>query len=154
MHDPARDAVLDQRQRRLGGALGVEPGGADNGPQPLNLALGGGGAASVEELCEPIERGVYVTRFWYENVVRPKETLFTAVTRDGTFLIEDGKVARPLRDLRVTDTLLGVLARVQALTAHQQLTSEGEFYGRRDSYGTVAPALRASSLRFTGATGR
>ena len=116
--------------------------------------LAGGGAGSVEELCEPIERGVYVTRLWYENVVRPKETLFTAVTRDGTFLIEDGKVARPLRDLRVTDTLLGVLARVQALTARQQLTSEGEFYGRRDSYGTVAPALRASALRFTGATGR
>ena len=94
-----------------------------------------------------------MTRFWYENVVRPKETLVTAVTRDGTFLIEDGRITRPLRDLRVTDTLLGILSRVQDLTARQQLTSEGEFYERRDAYGVVAPALRASAMRFTGATG-
>ena len=85
----------------------------------------------MTELCAPIERGVYVTRLWYANVVRPKETLVTAVTRDGTFLIEDGRITRPLRDLRVTDTLLGILSRVQALTARQRLRSEGEFYGRR-----------------------
>jgi predicted Zn-dependent protease len=154
----ARNVVHDVRSAAIAGVEStghaIEPGGADDGPHPLNLMLAGGGAGSVEELCEPIERGVYVTRFWYENVVRPKETLFTAVTRDGTFLIEDGRIARPLRDLRVTDSLLGVLARVQSLTARQQPTSEGEFYGRRDSYATVAPALRASSLRFTGATGR
>ena len=71
--------------------------------------LAGGGAADVEELCAPVERGVYVTRLWYANVVRPKETLITAVTRDGTFLIEDGAITRPLRDLRLTDTLLGIL---------------------------------------------
>ena len=54
-----------------------------------------------DELCAPVERGVYVTRLWYANVVRPKETLITAVTRDGTFLIEDGRdhaaAARPAR---------------------------------------------------------
>ena len=49
------------------------------------------------ELCAPVERGVYVTRLWYANVVRPKESLVTAVTRDGTFLIEDGEITRPPR---------------------------------------------------------
>jgi predicted Zn-dependent protease len=153
----ARGVVHDVRSAALAGAQStghaLEPGGAPDGPRPLNLLLAGGGAASVEELCAPIERGVFVTRFWYENVVRPRETLFTAVTRDGTFLIEDGRIGPPLRDLRVTDTLLGVMARVQALTARQQLTSEGEFYGRRAAHGVVAPALRAGALRFTGATG-
>ena len=59
--------------------------------------LVGGGAADEDELCAPVERGVYVTRLWYENVVRPKETLVTAVTRDGTFLIEDGTDHPPAR---------------------------------------------------------
>ena len=52
-----------------------------------------------------------MTRLWYANLVRPKETLVTAVTRDGTFLIEDGRITRPLRDLRLTDSVLGILAR-------------------------------------------
>jgi predicted Zn-dependent protease len=149
VHDVRSAALADTES--TGHAL--EPGGGSEGPRPRNLVLAGGGAHDFDELCAPIERGIYVTRFWYENVVRPKETLFTAVTRDGTFLIEDGRIAAPLRDLRVTDTLLGVLSRVQALTARQQLTSEGEFYGRRDPSGTVAPGLRAAALRFTGATG-
>jgi predicted Zn-dependent protease len=153
----ARGVVHDVRSAALAGARStghaLEPGGGPDGPRPLNLVMAGGGGASAEELCGPIERGVYVTRFWYENVVRPKETLFTAVTRDGTFLIEDGRIGRPLRDLRVTDTLLGVLSRVQDLGARQELTSDGEFYGRRDAHGAVAPPLRAAAMRFTGATG-
>jgi predicted Zn-dependent protease len=153
----ARAVVHDRRSAALAGAEStghaVTPGGDPNGPRPVNLVLIGGGAAGTEDLCAPIERGVYVTRLWYENVVRPKETLITAVTRDGTFLIEDGRVTRPLRDLRLTDSVLGILRRVQDLTASQELTSEAEFYGRRFAYGIVSPALRASSMRFTDATG-
>jgi predicted Zn-dependent protease len=111
--------------------------------------LVGGGAADEAELCRPIERGVYVTRFWYVNPVRPAETLMTGVTRDGTFLIEDGEVTRPLEDLRFTDSFLGVLARTQALSSRPRLTSDGELYGRRFATGVVCPALRASGLRFT-----
>jgi PmbA protein len=153
----ARGVVHDLRSGALAGAgstgHAVEPGGAPDGPRPSHLVLAGGGAAGVDELCAPVERGVYVTRFWYENVVRPKETLITAVTRDGTFLIEDGKVTRPLRNLRLTDSVLGILARVQALSAVQQLTSPAEFYDRRFAHGVVAPALRAGAVRFTDTTG-
>jgi predicted Zn-dependent protease len=126
------------------------PGGDPGGPHPTNLVLAGGGAADETELSAPIGRGVYVTRLWYANVVRPKETLITAVTRDGTFLIEDGQVTRPLRDLRLTDSVLGILSRTEALTRDQTLTSDGEFYGRRFAYGVVCPALRADGVRFTG----
>ena len=144
----ARNVVHDLRSGALAGVEStghaLAPGGDLEGPRPWNLVLAGGGAASLEELCAPIERGVYVTRFWYENVVRPKETLITAVTRDGTFLIEDGRVTRPLRDLRMTDSVLGVLSRVQDLTARQELTSDADFYGRRFAHGVVSPALRAS----------
>jgi PmbA protein len=131
----------------------LTPGGSAGGPHPTNLVLAGGGANDEAELCSGIERGVYVTRLWYANIVRPKETLITAVTRDGTFLIEDGKVTRPLRDLRLTDSVLGVLSRTTALTREQKLTSDGEFYGRRFAYGVVCPSLSAEAARFTGAAG-
>jgi PmbA protein len=150
----AKRVVHDTRS----GALAGEPstghalraGGAPGGPHPTNLVLAGGGAADEAELCAPVERGVYVTRLWYANVVRPRESLITAVTRDGTFLIEDGRIAGPLAELRVTDSVLGILGRTQALTSRQALTSDGEFYGRRFAAGVVCPALRAGSVRFTG----
>ena len=153
----ARGVVHDLRSGALAGVgstgHALEPGGAPDGPKPTNLVLAGGGAAGLDELCAPVERGVYVTRFWYENVVRPRETLVTAVTRDGTFLIEDGRITRPLRNLRLTDSVLGILARVEDLTASQELTSHAEFYARRFAYGVVSPALRAGAVRFTDTTG-
>jgi predicted Zn-dependent protease len=153
----ARAVLHDRRSAALGGdestGHAMEPGGHPNGPHPANLVLDGGGAADVAELCAPIERGVYVTRLWYANVIRPKETLVTAVTRDGTFLIENGAVTAPLRDLRLTDSLLGMLSRMQGLTSEQRLTSEGDFYGRRSASGVVCPAARVESVRFTSAAG-
>jgi PmbA protein len=153
----ASAVVHDLRSAALAGATptghALRAGGDERGPHPLNLVLAGGGAADLDELCAPVERGVYVTRLWYSNVVRPKETLVTAVTRDGTFLIEDGRVTRPLRDLRLTDSVLGILSRVQALTAGEELTSEGDFYGRRCASGVVCPGLRANAIRFSDVAG-
>jgi PmbA protein len=153
----AHRVVHDLRSGALAGEAStghaLAPGGYPSGPHPTNLVLAGGGATDEDELCAPVERGIYVTRLWYANVVRPKEALITAVTRDGTFLIEDGRLTRPLRDLRLTDSVLGILARTQALTRDQKLTSDGEFYGRRFAYGVVCPALRADAVRFTGTTG-
>ena len=53
------------------------------GPHPTNLVLVGGGATDVDELGGPIERGLYVTRLWYSNLVRAKETLITASPATG-----------------------------------------------------------------------
>jgi PmbA protein len=146
VHD-TRSAALVEGARSTGHAM--SPGGSSWGAMPTNMVMIGGGAASEAELCEPIERGVYVTRLWYTNAVRPNETLITGVTRDGTFLIEDGKIAAPLEDLRLTDSVLRVLSKTQELTARHVLWNEGEFYGRRFASGTVAPAIR-STLRFSG----
>ena len=96
--------------------------------------------------------GIDVSKDHLDIHVRPSGRAF-AVTRDGTFRIEDGRVTRPLRNLRLTDSVLGILSRVEDLSASQQLTSDGEFYGRRFAYGVVSPALRAGSVRFTDATG-
>ena len=97
-------------------------------------------------------RGLYLTRFWYVNVVHEKQTLLTGMTRDGTFLIEDGRIGPPLRDVRFTDSVLRILAATEALTASQRLVSDANFYGRRFASGVVCPALRAGGFRITGQT--
>ncbi len=149
-HDRGSAALAGGGARSTGHA--TRAGGSPDGPAPTNLVLAGGAAADAAELAAPIERGIYVTRLWYVNTVRERETLLTGMTREGTFLIEDGAITRPLRDVRFTDSVLGILAGTQALTRGRRLVGEGDFYGRRFARGVVCPALRAASLRVTGAT--
>jgi predicted Zn-dependent protease len=153
----AHGVAHDTASAALAGAAStghaLVPGGSSSGPVPTNMVMAGGGAADAAELARPIERGLYVTRLWYGNVVRPRDALVTAVTRDGTFLIEDGEITRPAVDMRLTDGALDILAGVQALGARSLLVSDGELYGRRSASGSVCPALRVGGMRFTGAAG-
>lgn len=76
----------------------------------------------------------------------------TGTTRDGTFLIEDGRITRPLRDVRFTDSILRILEATEALTARQHLVADYDLYGRRHATGVVCPSLRAHDFRVTGVT--
>jgi predicted Zn-dependent protease len=152
----AHAVVHDLRSAARSGARStghaLEAGGSAYGPQPTNLVLTGGEATDEDALAAPIERGIYVTRLWYVNVVHERQALLTGMTRDGTFLIEDGRIGRPIRDVRFTDSVLRILDATEDLTSAQRLVSEGEFYGRRFANGVVCPALRAHGFRVTGAT--
>lgn len=128
----------------------LTPGGDPDGTIPTNLVLSGGGARSLEELCAPVERGIYVTRLWYVNTVEPREAVLTGTTRDGTFLIEDGRITRPLRDVRFTDSVLRILAATQELTAAMTLVGEADLYGERFATAALCPALRATGFRVSG----
>ncbi|MDX6679703.1 MAG: hypothetical protein QOE31_3755 [Solirubrobacteraceae bacterium] len=150
VHDLRSAAIAGGGARSTGHA--TQTGGSPWGPSPTNLVLRGGDAADGAELAETIERGIYVTRLWYVNTVREKETLLTGMTRDGTFLIEDGRISRPLRDVRFTDSVLRLLEATEELSRDARLVTEGEFYGRRFAHGVVCPALRADGFRVTGAT--
>jgi PmbA protein len=150
----AHRVAHDLRSAKLAGAQttghAIEPGGSSYGAIPTNLVLAGGGAADSAELAAPIERGLYVTRTWYVNPVAPKQTLLTGTTRDGTYLIEDGAITRPVRDVRFTDSVLRILEATEALTSAQRFVSSADFYGRRYASGVVCPALRAHGFRITG----
>ncbi len=150
VHDTRSARLAGRGARSTGHALA--PGGAPGGPGATNLVLVGGGARDVNELAAPIERGIYVTRLWYVNPVHPKRTLLTGMTRDGTFLIEDGLITRPVGDVRFSDEALRILDATEALGAHPRLVTEAEFYGRRFATGVVCPAIRARGFRVTGAT--
>lgn len=125
----------------------LAPGGAPYGAVPTNLCLSGQSEGSVADLCRPIEHGVYVTRLWYTNPVRPHETLITGLTRDGTFLIQDGVIGAPLADMRLTDSVLSIFSGAATLGGLPELVGEGEFYGRRFASGVLCPALRADAVR-------
>jgi PmbA protein len=150
VHDTRSAARAGDGAVSTGHALA--PGGAAWGPAPTNLVLIGGGATDEAELMAPIERGLYVTRLWYVNPVHEKSTLLTGTTRDGTFLVEDGRLGRPVKDVRFTDSILRLLEATEALTSGQHLATEAEFYGRRFASGVVTPALRARGFRVTGQT--
>ncbi len=110
------------------------------GPFPMHLHLLTGDS-SVQEMIRSTERGILVTRFHYTNIVHPIRTELTGMTRDGTFLIEDGQVTRGLRNLRFTQSILEALSNVEMIGRTAKLTE----YAR-------IPALKIRNFRFTGTT--
>jgi len=125
------------------------PGPNPYGPVAGNLFLGGGTAPNKEELCAGIERGIWVTRLWYVNVVDPTSSVLTGMTRDGTFLIENGKVTRPVKNLRFTQAIMDAFATCSAATAETRLVA-GTDYDYVAAY--RVPAMRLDSFNFTSAT--
>src|SRR5260370_2506624 len=114
------------------------------GPLPLHTMMAAGDS-SLEELIRGVDRGIYVTRFHYTNTVHPVKTLFTGMTRDGTFLIEHGELTSPVKNFRFTQSILDALRDVQAIGR--------ERIRCRDYTPVVAPAVRIGSFSFTGVTG-
>jgi PmbA protein len=92
------------------------------GPFPLNLFLAPGDA-SVEEMIAATDRGLLITRFHYSNVVHPVESSITGMTRDGTFLIENGQIAGPVKNLRFTQSILEALTNTTMISRDTELAS-------------------------------
>lgn len=143
----ARGVVYDRATARTdhtestGHAL---PLGMTQGPVPLNLFIKGGDK-SRDELIASVERGVLVTRFWYTRTVHPLSVIVTGMTRDGTYLIENGRITRPIRNLRFTTSYLDALNDVRGIGRDTAL-------GRGSIGSTRAPALHLGSFNFTGTT--
>ncbi|MDP8921269.1 MAG: TldD/PmbA family protein [Chloroflexota bacterium] len=112
------------------------------GPFPTNLVMAPGDTPKAE-LARPIERGLWVTRLHYVNVVKSERAALTGLTRDGTFLIEHGEVTRPIRNLRFTESVLAAWNALGAISRERLLV---EAWGG----GTLAPAMRLDRFTFTG----
>ncbi len=110
---------------------------------PANLVLTPGTTPQAE-LIAGVERGVYVQRFWYTRAVDPGESTITGVSRDGCFLIENGRLTRPVAGKRFTESVFGLLSRVDAVgdrVATQPLMNVWNGCA-------TAPALRIRGFRF------
>jgi predicted Zn-dependent protease len=115
------------------------------GPFPLHAAMAAGTTPRAHVLAG-LRDGLLVTRFHYTNVVHPKLVVITGMTRDGTFLVRDGAIVGPVRNLRFTQSYLEALAAVEAVSTERRLL-KGEMGA------VLVPALRIGAWRFTGATG-
>jgi predicted Zn-dependent protease len=115
------------------------------GPMPLNLRMEPG-TSTTEDMVASTERGLLVTRFHYSNVVNEKEAVLTGMTRDGTFLIEDGRIARGVKNLRYTQNALEALANVEAVGDKTEISTELFFGGSR------APAIKVRDFKFSSST--
>lgn len=95
------------------------------GPTPLHLRIEGGDRG-LEDSIKAVQRGLLVTRFWYTRVVNHKELILTGMTRDGTFLIENGKIVARVKNLRYTESVIRAFGEIKGIGRELKLAgSEG-----------------------------
>ena len=116
------------------------------GPFPTHVFFSAGKTA-VDEMIRNTERGLYVTRFHYTRPVEPTRVVVTGMTRDGTFWVENGEIAYPVKNLRFTQSYLEALNCVDQIGSQWRLLSGFAGLG-----GDRVPALKLSAFTFTGAT--
>jgi len=144
-HGVATGLVYDmqtaQRAGRQSTGHGL-PAPNTEGPFAVNLFMAPGNTQKAE-LVNDIKRGIWVTRFWYVRVVQPKASIITGMTREGTFLIENGRITRPVKDLRFTQSILEALNSTLAISRSTKLQIS-EYLGA-----SRVPAVRLKAFTFT-----
>jgi predicted Zn-dependent protease len=100
-----------QVSRYWGAKTGKAPTGASGG-----WHLGGGSAQSLDVLVAGVKRGLLVTRFWYNRMLEPQTIMITGLTRDGVFLVEEGKITGSVSNFRYNESPVNVLKNVEAMT--------------------------------------
>jgi PmbA protein len=116
----------------------------DMGEAPMNLVFSGG-HASVDEMLRSTERGILVTRLWYIREVDPYEKVLTGMTRDGTFLVQDGKVAGGIRNFRFNQGVLEMLSNVEMMGPAVRAAGE-------ESFEMVVPPMKVRNFHFSEVT--
>jgi predicted Zn-dependent protease len=149
VRDGVTSGLLHTRRTARAAAVGstghAVEGGSAWGALGANLVLAAG-HRTIDELVGAVERGVLVTDFWYTRILDPRTQVVTGLTRNGVWLIEDGRVVRPLTNLRFTQSFLGALGpeAVRGISAERALVLAGW-----DSIYLV-PSLHLASWNFTG----
>jgi len=114
------------------------------GEAPMNVVIAGG-ETTVEQMIATTERGILITRLWYIREVDPYEKIFTGMTRDGTFLVEGGRVVAGLRNFRFNQGLMEMLANVESLSARVRTSGE-------ETFDMVVPAMKVRGFHLTEVT--
>jgi PmbA protein len=142
-----RNLVYSRRSAKKAGTRPTGHGLAlpnEYGEAPMNLVIGGGKTA-VEEMIADTDRGLLVTRLWYIRELDPYEKVMTGMTRDGLFLVEKGKVTQAVRNFRFNQSILQMLANVEALGPSCRATAE-------ESFEMVVPPMKISNFHFSEVT--
>jgi PmbA protein len=114
------------------------------GEAPMNLVFSGG-TSSIEEMIASTSRGLLVTRLWYIREVDPYEKVLTGMTRDGLFLVEQGRIASAVRNFRFNQSILEMLRNVEMLSPAVRATGE-------EAFEMVVPAMKVRDFHFSEVT--
>jgi len=138
-HDTATAAA--EHTESTGHAL---PSNSSFGPMPLNLAMAPGDA-DLEAMITSTSKGLLVCNFHYTNVAERMRAVLTGMTRFGLFLIRDGEIAHPVKNLRFTQSVLDAFDTASMLTSDRQLVSGL-------GAGMLVPGMKCDAFNFTGKT--
>jgi predicted Zn-dependent protease len=119
------------------------------GVQPTAVAGGfrmSGGNTTIEEMIASTQRGVLVTRLWYIRPVDPRTILFTGLTRDGTFLVENGKITKAIKNFRWNESPIFMLNNIEAMGTPMRVNSSE---GGEGGGVAVVPPIKARDFNFT-----
>jgi predicted Zn-dependent protease len=116
------------------------------GEMPLNIVFAlAGDPQTIEQMIASTERGILVTRLWYIREVEPFEKVLTGMTRDGTFLVENGRLQGGVRNFRFNESLIHMLSNVEAMSVPVRACGE-------ESFDMVVPAMKVKEFNFTEVT--
>jgi PmbA protein len=116
------------------------------GEMPLNIIFAPtDNPQTVEQMIASTDRGVLVTRLWYIREVEPFEKMLTGMTRDGTFLVENGRVQGGVRNFRFNESLIHMLSNVESMNTPARACGE-------ESFDMVVPAMKVRDFNFTEVT--
>jgi predicted Zn-dependent protease len=116
------------------------------GEMPLNIVFTPPhNPQTLAQMITSTERGVLITRLWYIREVDPYEKIVTGMTRDGTFLIENGRIQHGVRNFRFNESLIQMLSKVEAMSAPVRASGE-------ESFDMVVPAMKIRDFNFTEVT--
>ncbi|MCZ2074034.1 MAG: TldD/PmbA family protein [Bryobacterales bacterium] len=116
----------------------------ETGEAPVNIVITGGDVP-VDRMVASLDRGILVTRLWYIREVDPYEKIMTGMTRDGTFLVEGGRIRCGVRNFRFNQSLIEMLQNVEALSPSARVSGE-------ETFDMVVPAMQVTDFQFTEVT--
>jgi PmbA protein len=150
----ARATAAKIKHSEYAGKVGpVEPTGHgfpipnEIGEMPINIVFSSPSekTSTLEQMISTTERGILITRLWYIREVDPYEKILTGMTRDGTFLVEKGRIQHGLRNFRFNESLIHTLSNVEAMS--EAVRASGE-----ESFDMVVPAMKVRDFNFTEVT--
>jgi len=139
LQGPVYDRITASKEHKESTGHGL-PVPNTSGPEVSSVVLEGFQPVSPEELVRRTERGILVTRFWYVNIVDPMKVVLTGMTRDGTFLVEKGKITGGIKNFRFNQSVIELLGQIEAMSFPVR------------SGGCVVPGLLVRDFNFSSGT--
>jgi predicted Zn-dependent protease len=143
---PVHDRITGRKMDRTSTGHALLPTQRSLGPMATHLFMAPG-ASSIQEMIRTTRHGLYINRFWYTRLVHPRDCVITGMTRDGLFMVQNGELAYPVKNLRFTQSYVEALSNVDQVGRDTRLLTN-EFGG----YAARVPALRINEFCFTGST--